>query len=454
MRFHAAIIAITIAAVSASGARSAEAQPAHLRPGQFVAGPREDTAPFVDLLTFGVGEVIFEKFGHAAICLRYHNPKLTPVCFNYGVTDFAAGTALVWGFLRGTQEFWVEPSTYASMYGFYKWEDRDIWVQRLPFTQAEARAMEREVWSSLEAGNRTYTYDHFFDNCTTRLRDMIDRVTGGKLSASSDAPYPLTFRDLGRRGLAELPSLLALTDFVVGRQLEDHPTVWQAMFHPDIFRAEVERRLAAKPQLISQRRGYAFRTSGSSGRLEMFAIALVFALPLLAARARRSPRLRYTIDAAFALALGFVLWRIASLGATVVVGAAIAACIPMVLANVLRTRGELAGLVWATLYLTLWGLIIWSLVVLSSIPGVRWNEVVFVLIPFDVVLPFLGAARRRRYARFRLAGLLLVSLLAAIGVFVQPLWLPILTAFLPHAIVALDLPLGWPEDGAPAAVPS
>jgi hypothetical protein len=153
----------------------------------------------------------------------------------------------------------------------------------------------------------------------------------------------------------------------------------------------------------------------------------------------------------FAAALAFVLVRVSAMGATFIVVAAVVACVPMVLANVLPSRGELAGLVWATLYLTLWGAIIWSLVALSSIPGLRWNENVFVLIPFDVVLPFLGAERRRRYARFRLAGLLLVSLLVAVDVFAQPIWLPILTAFLPHAILVLDLPLGPFELAEPTA---
>ena len=45
-----------------------------------------------------------------------------------------------------------------------------------------------------------------------------------------------------------------------------------------------------------------------------------------------------------------------------------------------------AALVWATLYLTLWGLVVWSLAIVSSIPGVRWNENLLVLVPLDIVL--------------------------------------------------------------------
>jgi len=57
-------------------------------------------------------------------------------------------------------------------------------------------------------------------------------------------------------------------------------------------------------------------------------------------------------------------------------------------------------------------------------------------VPFDLALPFLGIALRRRYARMRVASLLLISALCAINFLRQPLWIPILTAIAPLALVA------------------
>jgi hypothetical protein len=355
-----------------------------------------DQPPQVILLTFGVGERIFEKYGHAALCLSYpdsgpvarNETPREPVCFNYGVTDFDAGSSLVWGFLRSKQKFWVDPEAWSDMVGFYTDEDRDIYEQVLPLTPEQARALERELLTSLEESHRYYHYDHFFNNCTTRLRDMIDRTTGGKLRAGSDIAYPLTFREIGYRGLASLPPLIAIADFVVGRQLDDKPSLWQAMFHPDLLRQRVTSALGVQPQLINKRQGPPFPTGGSTWRLPMLLIALVFALPLLVATWRR--------------------------------------------------RFVRPALAWATLYLALWGLIVWGLAIVSSIPGVRWNENVLVLIPLDIVLPFLAIERRRRYARIRVAGLFLVSALCAAGVLHQPLWIPILSAMFPLATIAFD----------------
>jgi hypothetical protein len=463
-RARLAVAACLLLAGAAAG--SAGAQPAKLalpsaKDGPL--GPREAEPPIVEVLTFGVGDRIFEKYGHAAVCLRYHDPRNPPICFNYGVTSFGDGPILIWRFLRSAQRFWAEPTAWGEpwaggagrprgMIGFYTWEDRDIWSQRLPLTGAEARAIETRIWDSLREDRRYYFYDHFYDNCTTRLRDMIDEVTGGKLRAGTDAPYPLTFRELGRRGLAELPPLLVLSDFVMGRQLEDTPTVWDAMFHPDVLRRELELRLGAAPVLVYQRRGAPFPTDGSSGRLQMLAIGLVLALPLLVARglgrlAHRAARRLGLGAAAVALVRGLLfalggvlLWLGWTTGAAAVSGVGVL----LVLGAI--AMSERAALIFATVHLVVWGLVVWTLVAISSIPGVRWNEVVLVLVPFDVVLPFLGEARRRRYAAIRVAGLLLVSALRAAGVLVQPLWVPILVAFMPLAVIAFDLPRAlWSE---------
>jgi hypothetical protein len=365
----------------------ARAQPRPLDPSELDAMVGEEP-PKVILLTFGVGDRIFEKFGHGALCLAYKESGREPLCFNYGVTNFREGAPMVWGFLRSKQKFWVDPEAWSDMVGFYTDEDRDIYEQELPLTPEQARAIEHELLTSLDEAHRYYHYDHFFNNCTTRLRDMIDRATGGKLSAGADVGYPLTFRQIGHRGLAGLPPLIALSDFLVGRTLDETPSLWQAMFHPDVLRERVKNALGVEPHLIYKRQGPPFPMTGSSWRLPMLVIALVFAIPLL-----------------------FATWR---------------------------RRLEKLAIVWATLFLGLWGLIVWGLAIVSSIPGVRWNENVLVLVPLDIALPFLSRELRRRYAQIRVAGLFLVSALCGVGLLHQPLWIPVLSALLPLSVIAFD----------------
>jgi hypothetical protein len=354
----------------------AAAQPAHL--DQPLLGD-EPEPPVVSVLTFGEGEPIFEKWGHAAMCFAY--PQRESICFNWGVTDFDATGDLVWGFLRGEQLFWLEPEGESSMLGFYEVEDRDIYEQTLALSPEQARKVEQGVLAQLWGPWRFYVYDHFFDNCTTRIRDLIDNATGGALHAGTDRAYPLTFRELGYRGLAEEPILRGLSDFLVGRTLDAHPTVWQAMFHPDVLRQEIAAQLGVAPKRLNARNGQPFPDTGPSGALPMLAFAALFVVPLA----------------------------------------------------IRRNRGTLA---WATVWLAGWGAIIWALVALSGIAGIRYNEVALVFVPFDIALPFLGEVRRERYARWRVAELLAVSLLRAIGVLRQPLWVPIVSAIIPLSVAA------------------
>ena len=92
-------------------ASSARAQPTHMAPGDVAGGPIEDQAPTIQLMSFGVGARIFEKFGHSALCLEYNDPRNLSVCFNYGVTDFSDGPIMIWHFPRTARHGCATSST-------------------------------------------------------------------------------------------------------------------------------------------------------------------------------------------------------------------------------------------------------------------------------------------------------------------------------------------------------
>jgi NADH-quinone oxidoreductase subunit K len=98
-----------------------------------------------------------------------------------------------------------------------------------------------------------------------------------------------------------------------------------------------------------------------------------------------------------------------------------------------QQTGTVAG---AVLPLVLLGSLVWLVAIASPLPEGRVNELLLVFVPYDVVLPFLREAVRRQYARARIALLAAVSLFAAVGVFHQPLWAPILVVFAPMAVLA------------------
>ncbi len=346
-------------------------------------------APEVELITMGPGDDLFEKFGHAAMCLVYREGKRRTVCFNYGTTDFHSYSSLICDFLRGRSEFWVSTSTRGKMIAGYRRHDRSVWRQLLPLTPAQALVVEDFLLDNAREENRYYRYDHYRDNCSSRLRDIIDYVNDGALSARTDETiHDLSYRELTRRGFAGSTILLLASDLLIGRVADRAPTTWEAMFLPEVLRAEVETHLRARPVSFHERRGEPFSTDpGMGGRWIWVLLALAFAAPVAAAR-RAGRRMRLALIA-------------------------------------------------ATAPLALLGVVVWGVALSTTMPELRWNEAVLVFVPLDAALPFLSARWQLRYAAARMGLLSLVTLLLAIGVFHQPLWLLIPMPFLTMFVVAL-----------------
>jgi hypothetical protein len=394
MRLAPAILGAAFAALAAASALTpAAAQPRRMSNED---QPRSQAPPAVHLYSFGLGDVVFEKFGHSALCLEYaeldrRDPRQF-VCFNYGVTDFADPAGLVWGFVRSRAKFWVEPVPEREIMRFYtEFEDRTVWRQRLPLSAEEARAVEHRLWTDLRPENRYYLYDHFYDNCTTRLRDILDQATAGRLRAGTEAErHALTFREFGARGLAEYRPLIMISDFITGRPLDKRPTIWEAMFHPDELRRAVETQLDAPSEVLYERQGPGFPEEPDWGRHWIVLVSLLLTAPLALVRWRGLP--------------------------------------------------ERAALVVACLPLFVFGIVVWAIFAVVTIDWVRWNEGLLIFVPTDLAIPFLAAGRRRRYAQVRVAMVAAASALAAVGVLRQPLWVPALVAFLPLLLIAFDLP--------------
>ncbi|HTE50607.1 MAG TPA: DUF4105 domain-containing protein [Kofleriaceae bacterium] len=346
-------------------------------------------APIVELITMGAGDDLFEKFGHAAMCLVHDRGKRRTICFNYGTTDFESVQSLVWDFLRGRSEFWVSTTTRGRMIASYRAADRTVWRQILPLSPGQALEMEGLLLDNAREENRYYQYDHYRDNCSSRLRDLIDEVTRGALSAATDSEIQdMTYRELTRRGFADSAVLLLASDLLVGRATDRRPTTYDAMFLPEVLRAQVEARFGAHPTIFHERRGRAFPVdAGMGGRWVWVVLALAFAAPVAAAR-RTGRRERLAIAAA---------------------------AIPLALI----------------------GVVLWTVALATTMPELRWNEAVLVFLPTDAALPFLPALWRARYAAARVALLAVVTLLLAIGVFHQPLWLLVPMPFLTMFLVAL-----------------
>lgn len=351
------------------------------------AWPAAAETPKIDLYTMGVGEHVTEKFGHAALCTRYPKNPRRDRCYNYGTTNFKDPVGMGWGFIRGRARFWVSVTSPAKMMDLYTYRDRDVFVQEIPLSEAQARRVAEKLhFDSLEA-NRYYRYHHYFDNCTTRVRDILDEQTGGALSRDSNTPVGPSYRDLTRRGLAYMSTITIASDYLLGRVGDQKPSEYQAMFLPEFFRESVRQRLGAEPVQIYQRAGSPFDQLPRWERVFILLLSLVLVAPLWWCYHK-------------------AVWR----------------------------RAWVAP---AVLALSFIGVLLWTLAVLSPLPMARYNENLLLFFPGDLALLFLSAKHRLRYSQVRVVIVLLATAAAGIGILAQPLWavaaLPVLT-LLPFAL--------------------
>jgi hypothetical protein len=114
------------------------------------------------------------------------------------------------------------------------------------------------------------------------------------------------------------------------------------------------------------------------------------------------------------------------------------AALPVAGAGLAR-RFVRASLWFSAGYLALLGAFVWFVAVCSTVPELRYNEGLLVLLPTDLLLAGLRGTWRVRYARARVAVLAALSLAVAVGLLRQPLFLLILMPALPCLAIAV-----WP----------
>ena len=179
----------------------------------------------------GPGDAVWEKFGHNALWLR-DTVAGTDIAYNWGVFDFASSDFIP-RFLKGSMRYWVEAYPTRPMLDAYVQSNRSIWTQELALTPAEKHALREFVRWNVREENKFYTYDYYRDNCSTRVRDALDRVLGGRLQSWSDTiTTTTTYRWHTRRLTQELPVIYGGIDIMLGQPTDRPITRWEEMFLP------------------------------------------------------------------------------------------------------------------------------------------------------------------------------------------------------------------------------
>ena len=147
--------------------------------GVLALSPALASAPRIGVITMEPGEEFWERFGHDAIVV---DDGQSPVSYNFGFFDMGE-PGFVGNFVRGRMRYYLVALPLANDLASYAAAGRGVSVQWLDLEPAQARELAAALALNSLPENARYRYDYFTDNCSTRVRDALDRALGGRLRA-------------------------------------------------------------------------------------------------------------------------------------------------------------------------------------------------------------------------------------------------------------------------------
>jgi len=199
------------------------------------SGPEPGARLRVWLITTGPGDAVWERFGHNA--LRVLDTETgRDVAYNWGIFDFNQ-VDFITRFLKGRMLYMMAPFSTAVMIDSYARANREVVMQELALTPSQRLMMLELAEVNALPRNRDYFYDYFLDNCSTRVRDLLDKVLGGELFEQLGATDTGTSYRTHTRRLTQIdPVVFTGMDVLLGSPGDRPISLWKAMFIPMTLR--------------------------------------------------------------------------------------------------------------------------------------------------------------------------------------------------------------------------
>lgn len=194
----------------------------------------------VSLLTCGPGEELYSTFGHSAI--RLSDPAHGDIVFNYGTFSFNQPNFYL-RFARGRLLYHLSVESYSGFRDYYIATGRSIIEQELNLTLAQRQRLYDLLAENHKPENREYAYHFFYDNCSTRIRDIIEKALNNNIQFNyPDTTDRKSFRTMTDEYL--IPGKQYWGDFGIdlclGLPTDNIATPYQEMFLPDYLMAHFD----------------------------------------------------------------------------------------------------------------------------------------------------------------------------------------------------------------------
>lgn len=200
--------------------------------------PISDNAKF-SVLTCTPGRDLYSLFGHSAIRFQDNvNGQMIDWVYNYGTFEF--DDDFYWKFAMGKLDYLLSKEDFPYFQQSYIIEGRGIYEQDLLLTVTEKQRLFDLLEENYLPQNRTYRYDFFYDNCSSRIRDIIGKALNNQVDYTYQYKREHTFRQAIQSYLDYQPWSDFGIDIALGMPCDYKVGKGEMMFLPDSLMHEMQ----------------------------------------------------------------------------------------------------------------------------------------------------------------------------------------------------------------------
>jgi len=186
----------------------------------------------ISVLTCEPGTDLYASFGHSAI--RVQDPMMQlDIIYNYGIFDFYAPNFYT-NFIKGDLTYTLGRQYFSDFLFEYEMENRGVKEQVLRLDKTNRNRLFNFLEKNYRPENRDYSYDFFFNNCATKIRDLIedkDLISGVQINLGANELK--TFRDLIAENLSLNSWALFGINLALGSKVDQTITPREYQFLPN-----------------------------------------------------------------------------------------------------------------------------------------------------------------------------------------------------------------------------
>ena len=184
------------------------------------------------LITCSPHEEIYSLYGHSALRVHdLHQGHEEDVSFNWGVFNYHT-PYFVPRFIFGLTDYELGIAPFQAFCKYYQHWGSGVIEQVLDLTSEEKLALHLALKENYMPQNRVYRYNYFYDNCSTRPRDIVERSVNGSVVYAERKDYEPTFREIVHENAAHHRWTLFGIDMLLGLKADLKTTRVEQEFLP------------------------------------------------------------------------------------------------------------------------------------------------------------------------------------------------------------------------------